>query len=137
MNKHSEYTGDRLESARRAKNRIRLLNCIIVVCTAILAIILTAALIDYWWLLSFAGRCVSVALMTILAAIGIVRFGRLLLRPLSAKQVALEMESHRPELGCVVSTAAEYLSGGRTPSEEYEPELVAALQEIAAKRLLL
>jgi hypothetical protein len=137
MNKHSEYTGDRLEIARRAKNRVRLLDCVVVVCTAILAVILTAALIDYWWLLSFAGRCAGIGLMAFLAAIGAVRFIRFFLRPISPKQVALEMEAQRPELGCVVSTAAEYLSGGRALSQEFEPELVAALQETAAKRLLL
>lgn len=137
MNKHSEYTGDRLESARRAKNRTRSLNCIITVCTAILAVIFAAALIDYWWLLTFIGRCAGVALMATLVVLGAIRFGRFLLHPISAKQVALEMEAQRPELGCVVSTAAEYLGGARTTSEEYEPELVAALQEIAAKRLLL
>jgi Domain of unknown function (DUF4175) len=137
MNKHSEYTADRLESARRTKSRVRLLTCAIVVGTVVLAVILTAALIDYWWLLSFAERCVALAIMASLAVFGAVRFGRYLLHPISAKQVALEMEAQRPELGCVVSTAAEYLKGARTPPQEYGPELVAALQEIAAKRLLL
>jgi hypothetical protein len=137
MNKHSEYTADRLESARRTKTRVRLLTCAIVIGTILLAIILTAALIDYWWLLSFAERCVALTIMASLAVFGAVRFGRYLLHPISAKQVALEMEAQRPELGCVVSTAAEYLKGARTPPQEYGPELVAALQEIAAKRLLL
>src|ERR1043165_8625163 len=137
MNKHSEYTADRLENARRTKNRMRLLNCVIVLCAAVLAIIVVAALIDYWWLLSFTGRCIALGLLVLAAGIGATRFGRFLLHPINTKQVALEMEAQRPELGCVVSTAAEYLSSGRAPSEEYGPELVAALQEMAAKRLLL
>src|SRR5262249_50283580 len=56
-------------------------------------------------------------------------------RPTRLKQGALKIESRRPELGCEISTAAEYLSGERKTAHDYEPELVAALEAKAAQNL--
>jgi hypothetical protein len=137
MNKHSQYNADRLETARRAKDRARRLAWVVSFCAAGLGLILAAALVDYWWLLPLATRIAGVGLIGLLAVFGLARLAQFMLHPTSAKQIALDLEAQRPELGCVVSTAAEYLSGERTTSKEYEPELVEALQEQAAKRLLL
>src|SRR5580658_257903 len=137
MNKHSQYNADRLESARRAKDRARRLAWAVGLCAAVLGLILAAALVDYWWLLPPAERVAGVGLMGLLALYGLARLVQFMRHPTSAKQIALDLEAQRPELGCVVSTAAEYLSGERTASKEYEPELVEALQEQAARRLLM
>jgi hypothetical protein len=137
MNKHSQYNADRLETARRAKDRARRLAWVAALCATALGLILVAALVDDWWLLPLAGRIAGVGLLALLAVCGLARLILFMLHPSSAKEVALDLEAQRPELGCVVSTAAEYLSGERTASQEYEPELVEALQEQAAKRLLL
>jgi len=137
MNKHSQYNADRLETARRDMDRARRLAWVVNLCAAVLAIILAVALVDDWWLLPLAARIAGVGLTGLLALFGVARLVQFMRHPTSAKQVALDLEAHRPELGCVVSTAAEYLSGERTASKQYEPELVDALQEQAAKRLLL
>ena len=128
MNKHSQYNSDRLETARRAKDRARRLAWVVSICAAVLGLVLAVALVDYWWLLPLAGRIAGVGLMALLALFGLARLVQFTLHPTSPKQVALDLEAQRPELGCVVSTAAEYLSGERTASKEYEPELVEALQ---------
>jgi hypothetical protein len=137
MNKHSQYNADRLETARRAKDRARRLAWVVGLGAAVLGLIVTVALLDDWWLLPLPARIAGVGLMGLLAFCGLVRLLQLMRHPTSAKQVALDLEAQRPELGCVVSTAAEYLSGERTASKEYEPELVEALQVQAAKRLLM
>ena len=137
MNKHSQYTTDRLETIRRAKNRTERLIGTITIVTAVLFVLLTVALIDYWLLLPLLARAGGAAVWAGLAAIGSIHLWRLIRRPADLKAAALELEGRRPELGCVVSTAAEYLSGERSATQDYEPELVDALQEQAAKRLLL
>ena len=137
MSKHSEYNADRLETAQRSKERTRRLALTLNVAVAGLLIILGAALIDYWRRLTSAERAVDTALLAVLVVGWLVRLVQFARRPATLKQVALEIETQRPELGCVVSTASEYLSGERQPSQEYEPELVNALQEQAARRLLL
>jgi hypothetical protein len=137
MNNHSQYNADRLETARRAKDRARRLAWAANICAALLAMILAAALIDDWLLLSFGARVAGFGLTGLVAVFGLVRLVRFIRHPSTAKRVALELEAQRPELGCVVSTAAEYLSGERAATKEYEPQLVGALQEQAAKRLLL
>jgi hypothetical protein len=137
MNKHSNYIADRLENARRTKDRTRLLAWLTHMATALLGLVFMMAIIDYWSLLPVEVRVAGIVLMAFVAVVGVAGLSRLWLRPTNTKQVALEMEAQRPELGCVISTSTEYLSGERTASKEYEPELVAALQELAAKRLLL
>jgi hypothetical protein len=137
MNKHSDYNADRLETARRAKDRARRLAWVAGFCAAGLGFILAAAVVDEWLLLPPAARIAGIGLMGLLALFGLARLVQFMLHPTSPKQAALDLEAQRPELGCVVSTAAEYLSGERSASKEYEPELVEALQEQAAKRLLL
>ena len=47
----------------------------------------------------------------------------------------MELENRQPDLGCLVSTAAEYMEGKRTIDHPYEPELVEALQTAAAGKI--
>jgi hypothetical protein len=136
MNQPSQYNAGRLESEQRSLERARRLALMLNVAVTGLLIILGAALVDYWRRLTSAERAVDTGLLAILMIAWLVRLIQFARRPATLKQVALEMEAQRPELGCVVSTASEYLSGERQPSQEYEPELVDALQEQAARRLL-
>jgi hypothetical protein len=137
MNQPSQYNAGRLETAQRSKERTRRLALTLNVAVTGLLIILGAALIDYWRRLTSTERAVDTGLLAILMVFWLVRLIQFARRPATLKQVALEIEAQRPELGCVVSTASEYLSGERQPSQEYEPELANALQEQAARRLLL
>jgi len=137
MNKHSQYNADRLETIRRAKNRTARLTWTINIAAAALFVLLTVALLDYWLLLPWPARAANAALLTGLGVFWATRLWRLIRRPANLKAAALELEARRPELGCVVSTAAEYLTGERSATQDYEPELVDALQEQAAKKLLL
>ena len=137
MNQPSQYNAGRLESEQRSRERARRLALTLNVAVTGLLIILGAALIDYWRQLTSAERVVNTGLLAMLMIVWLVRLIQFARRPASLKQVALEIEAQRPELGCVVSTATEYLSGERQPTREYEPELVDALQEQAARRLLL
>jgi hypothetical protein len=137
MNQPSQYNASRLETAQWARERTRRLALTLNAAVTGLLIILGAALIDYWRRLTSAERVVDTALLATLVVVWLVRLVQFARRPATLKQVALEIETQRPELGCVVSTASEYLSGERQPSREYEPELVNALQEQAARRLLL
>ena len=137
MNQHSQYNAGRLESEQRSRERTRRLALTLNVAVPGLLIILGAALIDYWRRLTSAERAVDTGLLAILGVVWLVRLIQFARRPATLKQVALEIEAQRPELGCMVSTASEYLSGERQPSQEYEPVLVDALQEQAARRLLL
>ncbi len=137
MNQPSQYNASRLELEQRSRERARRLALTLNVVVTGLLIILGAALIDYWRRLTSAERAVDTVLLSILIIVWLVRLVQFARRPANLKQVALEIEAQRPELGCVVSTASEYLSGVQQPSQEYEPELVNALQEQAARRLLL
>ncbi|HUC83777.1 MAG TPA: hypothetical protein VL970_01185, partial [Candidatus Acidoferrales bacterium] len=137
MNKHSEYNADRLEATRQAANRVKRLAWIMNAGAVVISLLLAGALADYCWSLPPVGRWLSLGTMGLLIAGGVLRLMWLWRHPIDLKQTALEMEARRPELGCLVSTAAEYLSGERQASHEYEPELVAALQEQAARRLVL
>ena len=136
MNQPSQNNASRLELEQRSRERARRLALTLNVAVTGLLIILGAALIDYWRRLTTAERAIDTALLAILMIVWLVRLIQFTRRPATLKQVALEIEAQRPELGCVVSTASEYLSGERQPSQAYEPELVDALQEQAARRLL-
>src|SRR2546423_590587 len=74
-------------------------------------------------------------LLLVLLGAGLGGWLKLRRRPTSMKEAALDTEAERPDLGCVISTAAEYTSGERTVTHEYEPELVAALEDQAAQNL--
>src|SRR5579859_1228025 len=93
------------------------------------------ALLDYWLILPIGLRAIGALILASLILLGLVRLVRFYRRPTHLKQGALRVESQRPELGCEISTAAEYLTGERKTEHEYEPELVAALEARAAQKL--
>jgi hypothetical protein len=102
---------------------------------AILVAALVLALADYWLILPALLRWAGALVLLLLAMRGAARWLRHKRRPGGLKQAALDLERQRPETGCEVSTAAEYLTGERGVTREYEPELVAALETKAVSHL--
>lgn len=136
MNKHAEYTRDRLETIRRTRSRLRAAAIALNTSAVLLACWLAAAMMDYWLMLPFGWR---LGVATVLA--GVIVFGvhRLIgwwRRPVSLKQIALELEAARPDLGCLVSTTAEQTEGESGKAGDYASELRASLQEHTARRLI-
>lgn len=125
----------KLAEACRTKDTSVRVAWAITICEAILLAAAALALIDYWLMLPVWMRTAGAFGLAGLAALGGFRLYRFYRRPTRLKEAALDVEAQRPELGCEVSTAAEYLSGDRKITHEYEPELVAALQAKAAQDL--
>ena len=123
----SQFCGTRDRAVRRC--------WLLAICVAILLIALALALLDYWWMLPPAVRTTGALALAALAVLGVARLIGFYRRPTGLKKGALEVESKHPDLGCEISTAAEYLSGERQVVHEYEPELVAALETRAARQL--
>ncbi|MBI1176531.1 DUF4175 family protein [bacterium] len=136
MNKHAEYTKDRLETIRRSRARLRAIGLILHLSAVLLSVLVAVAMLDYWLLLPFAWRVVGAFLLAAVALFGVTNFVRWWRRPVSLKQIALELETNRPDLGCLVSTAAEHLEDSVDQPTDYAPELVATLHEHSARRLL-
>ncbi len=135
MNPSSEFAYRKLRAAGRAKDKARRLAWCFLISAVALEVLLAVALIDYWLALPATLRMGGFVLLLLLLAAGVGGWMRLRRRPTSMKEAALDAEAQRPDLGCVISTAAEYSSGERPVRHEYEPELVAALEEQAAKNL--
>ena len=123
----SQFCGTRDRAVRRC--------WLLAICEAVLLVALTLALLDYWWMLPPAVRTTGALALAALALLGVARLIGLYRRPTGLKKGALEVKSQRPDLGCEISTAAEYLSGERQIVHEYEPELAAALEARAAQQL--
>ena len=128
---------DRLHSLRRHREQTRRWSLGFIWVGSLLACFASLMVLDYVLVLSSTARGVSLSLVTAFLVVELAwlvwRFGR----SASVKDIALELEQRRPDLGCVISTAAEYLPGGRAPQENYEPDLVAALQAQAARKLVV
>ena len=135
MNANPEFAKAKLHDASHAKDRARRAAWLTLVIALLLIITLAVALVDYWWLLPRGARLAGFALLALMLAAGVARLVRLLRRPASFKEVALDVEAQDPALGCTISTAAEYLSGTRQIVHEYEPGLVAALESQAGAML--
>ncbi len=135
MNEAPEMAKERLLAASRLKDRSRRLAVGVTAAAVGLLIILTVALLDYRFLLPKGLRISAMAGLCAIILWGVHRSWRTWQRPTQLKEAALDAEAQRPELGCEISTAAEYLTGERRASEAYEPELAAALQAKAAKNL--
>src|SRR5437867_8081005 len=135
MNDSSEFANRRLRAASRAKDNAKRLAWGFLISATILQALLSVALIDYWLVLPPRLRMGGFLLLLLLLAAGVGGWLKLRRRPTSIKEAALDTEAQRPEMGCVISTAAEYTSGERAITREYEPELVAALAEQAARNL--
>jgi hypothetical protein len=123
----SQFCGSRDRAVRRC--------WLLAICEAILLVTLALALLDYWWMLPPVARTTGALALAALAMLGVARLIGFYRRPTGLKKGALEVESQRPDLGCEISTAAEYLSGERQVVHEYEPELAAALEARAAQHL--
>ena len=132
---NSEFANKRLRAAGRAKDKAKRLAWGFLVGATILEVLLAVALIDYWLSLPVPLRMGGFIVLLLLLAVGLAGWLKLRRRPTSLKEAALDTEAQRPELGCVISTAAEYASGQRPVTHEYEPELVEALKAQAARNL--
>ncbi|MBI3417324.1 MAG: hypothetical protein HY043_18690 [Verrucomicrobia bacterium] len=126
---------ERLAQAGKTKDESKRLGWGATMGAAILFAALLLALIDYWLVLPLGARLAGSGALAALVLLGIYRLIRFYRQPTSLKEAALDTEAERPDLGCEVSTAAEYLTGERSATHEYEPELVAALQSKVADEL--
>lgn len=127
--------GEQLREACRTKDTSIRLAWAITAGEAMLLCVLAVALADYWLMLPVWMRSTGAGVIALLFLVGLARLIRFFRRPTPLKEAALDLEAARPELGCEVSTAAEYLSGERQVTRDYEPELVAALEAKAAEQL--
>ena len=134
-NDPSNLAKQRLARACQAMDKSTRVGWALLVCEALLLALLGLAVADYWLILPLLLRTAGALGLATLLIIGVVRLVRFYLRPTRLKQGALVLESRRPELGCEVSTAAEYLAGERKIEHEYEPELAAALEAKTASTL--
>lgn len=133
MNTPADQARDRLARNAHRKDAARRLGLAAATVSGLLLGLLLIMLLDYGlglptWVRAAAG----VALLAALGA-GWRRWQTARRRRTSLKEAALDLESARPGLGCEVSTASEYLSGGRTPGNAHESELAAALSLRAAR----
>lgn len=119
-------------TARQRDRSARTVTALVAAGLALFAL-LAAASLDYWLTLPASVRWIGFVVMAAAAVFGGVRLLRLWRRPTSLKEAALEVEQRQPNAGCEISTAAEYLTGEREPSQDYERELAAALQQRAAE----
>jgi hypothetical protein len=134
-NDPSDLAKQSLASACRAIDRATRLRWVMVTAQLLVLAVIALGLIDYWLILPVSLRALGAAGLALLAVVGAIRLIRFMLRPTGLKQGALTLESQRPELGCEVSTTAEYVSGERKIVHQYEPELAAALEAKTAKAL--
>jgi len=95
--------------------------------------LLVVMLLDYGLLLPVGVRVLAWLFLLVGFAVGLRRWFRLKHQSTPLKEAALDIESASPHLCCEISTAAEYLSGKRTPSGPYESELAAALSQRSAQ----
>src|ERR1051326_2978581 len=132
---NAQSANDRLLTASRAKDKARRLGWGFLASAALLEALLCFALLDYSLVLSPRMRVGGFVVLCLLLIMGVAGWLKLHGRPTPIKEAALDAEAKRPDLGCVVSTAAEYITGARAVTHEYEPELVAALKEQAGNQL--
>lgn len=135
MTSPEQLARERLAAASHAKDRARRAAWITLAVALVTIVLLAVAVADYWVVLPMGVRLAGLAVVALLVGVGTARTVRLLLEHTPIKEAALDAEQVDPRLGCMVSTAAEYLSGERRPTLEYEPELVAALEQEAARAM--
>src|SRR5437588_6673475 len=100
----------RLSQACRAMDKSDRLRWVLILGEVLLVLLLSLALLDYWMLLPLGLRAGAALCLGALMLFGLVRLVRFFLKPTRLKQGALAIESKRPDLGCEISTAAEYLA---------------------------
>lgn len=124
--------GDQLAAAAQQRDRSARLAAVLTVTGLALLALLLAALADYWFTLPRPARWTGLGVITVLAAVFGARLVRLWKHPTSIKEAALDFEETRHADSLEVSTAAEYATGERQVKQDYERDLVAALQQRAA-----
>ena len=107
---------EQLLVAGRGRDRAIRLATLLTLVGLLLLLFLGVALMDYQMILPASIRWAALSVLGVTAILGGLRLWQLLRRPTSLKQSALEVEAVRPDVGCEVSTAAEYLTGERTVS---------------------
>jgi hypothetical protein len=135
MNPSPESARHQLEAAIRQKDGARRNRTLFATLAAVVAVLLALAVLDFTVSLPPAARWVGLALWLAALVAGTVRITRMRRESTRLEEAARDVEATRPEFGCEISTAAEYLSGARKPTKEYEPEIAAALQSRAAVNL--
>src|SRR3954451_17929383 len=119
MSNPSDYNGSRLEAARRTRDQITRCACGVTAGSVAVLALVIAAMADQRFLF---GKPVRFAFFVVLCAVvlaGVTRLVLLLARRSTLKDVALELETHDAEKSCVISTAAEYISGEKKPGTDY------------------
>jgi hypothetical protein len=135
MNDASKFAKNRLQEASRAKQGARLMMVVFWTAAVALLLLLAVAMLDYWFMLVPSVRIAGLAVLAGLVVGGIYKIVQTLKQPTHLKEAALDAEAAKPDLGCELSTAAEYLAGERKPTQQYENELAAALEDKAATHL--
>jgi hypothetical protein len=131
----SSFAKSRLQEAIRAKHSATVLAVTLSTAAVGLVVLLFFALLDYWLMLVPSVRYGGLFAICVLVGGGVFKLVKAVKRPTPLKEAALDAEALKPDLGCELSTAAEYLSGERAPHQKYETELAAALQANAAEHL--
>ncbi|MSU36902.1 MAG: hypothetical protein EXS36_17755 [Pedosphaera sp.] len=120
----SKLARSQLAAAGRKRDQTTRFATALTIGAAMALLFVQAALVDYWVLLPVGVRWLAALLAT-----GTVKWFQLGRRPTSLKQAALGLEVAQPQIGCEVSTAAEYLNGDRKVTQDYEQDLVLALEK--------
>src|SRR5688572_3705695 len=135
QNGGDSFAKRKLQEATRAKRSATVMALTFSTAAVALVLIIFSALLDYFLMLVPSVRIGGLIATCILVGGGVFKLVKTLKQRASLKEAALEAEALKPELGCEVSTAAEYLSGERNPDQKYEAELAAALETHAAEQL--
>ena len=130
-----EFAQKKLREASQAKQSATVLAVTLSTAAVGLVVLMFFALLDYWLMLVPSVRYGGLIAMCVLVGGGVYKLVKALKRPTPLKEAALDAEAMKPDLGCELSTAAEYLSGDRKANQEYEAELATALQANAAQHL--
>ena len=133
MNTPADQARRQLAQTAGRKDAARRTGAVAAMVAGLLLGSLAVMLVDYKLLLPTGVRVLAWLGLLVGLALGLRQWLRLRRQATPLKEAALDLESTRPELGCEVSTAAEYLSGVRTPTGAYESELASALSQRAAQ----
>lgn len=137
-NQHSKEATQakrKLQEAARAKRSANFTALAFSTAAVGMVVIIFFALLDYFLMLVPSVRIGGLLAACVLVGGGVFKLVKYLKRPTPLKEAALDAEATKPEIGCELSTAAEYLSGERKPNQQYESELAAALEQHAAQHL--
>ncbi len=130
-----ETARQQLESAVRHKDRARQTRQWVATLGVVAAVLLGLTVLDYAISLPLFARWCGLALWMAVLVAGARQILKLRQQTTRLEEAARDVEASRPEFGCEISTAAEYLSGARRPTREYEAEIAAALEQQAAADL--